>query len=122
MAYSELFPQKSLQLFSLGGQVHCSSRWKQTLLAPDSFRFYWHKGHFWIGLGSENARVMIEHNDQKQDLKSIKLAVNAGENSQDGNVNRLILGRTYYQVAHHCRLNDLKTCTQSTCLFYLNNH
>lgn len=90
-------PQKDLRLFSIGGQVHCTTRWKHTELPPDSIRIHWHMGQFWVGNGSEPSRVVIERDGQKQDLKHMPLAVNGN----DGRITRVILGRTHYEVAYN---------------------
>ncbi len=82
------------RLFSLGGQVDCTSRWAQANVQPDSLRFFWMKGHFWVGAGRHALRVRIERGTQRYDLNSAPLAVNG----KDGQVKRLILGRTHYEV------------------------
>ena len=87
------FPQQSLRLFSLGGQVHCTTRWKQKELAPDAMRFYWQNGHFWIGPGTESTRVFLQRNGKKQDIKTLTLNLD----SDEGRIQRVILGRTHYQ-------------------------
>lgn len=90
----ESSPQNALRLFTLGGQIHCSTRWEQTDLQPDSLRFYWQNGDYWIGPGSESTRVFIQRQGKKQDLKYLTLP----SEGKEGKVRRLILGRTHYSL------------------------
>ncbi|MCK5902055.1 MAG: FtsW/RodA/SpoVE family cell cycle protein [Cocleimonas sp.] len=85
-------PQQTLRLFSLGGQVHCTSRWKQKDLPPDAFRFYWQNGQYWIAQGSEPSRVAIKRKGKSYDLKYLSLTTH----SDEGSIRRAILGRTHY--------------------------
>lgn len=96
--------QENLRLFSLGGQVACTTRWKHKDLAPDSIRFYWHMDKFWVGYGSDPVRLMVERDEKQQDLKHTPLAVN----SEEGRVNRLILGRTHYKLTSNDELLTLE--------------
>ena len=100
----EYNPQNTLRLFTLGGQVHCSTRWNQTDLQPDSIRFYWENGHYWIGPGSEPSRVFIQRGGKKQDLKYLTLPIDGKE----GKVKRLILGRTHYSLGANPKILTLK--------------
>ena len=88
-------PQQALRLFTLGGQVHCSTRWKLADLQPDSARIYWQNGQYWIGLGSESTRISLERKSQVYDLKKLMLPVT----TEDERITRIILGRTYYKVS-----------------------
>lgn len=97
-------PQQTLRLFTLGGQVHCTTRWKQTDLPPDAIRFYWQNGHFWIGPGSEPSRVFIQRNGKNYDLNYLTLPANGSE----GTVQRLILGRTHYHLGSNPQILTLK--------------
>ena len=83
------------RLFTLGGQVDCTSRWAQKNLKPDSLRFSWMDNRFWIGAGRHAVRVQIKRGTQSYDLNQASLAVNGTE----GTVKRLILGRTHYQLS-----------------------
>ncbi len=97
-------PQNTLRLFTLGGQVHCSTRWDQEDLQPDSLRFYWQNGNYWIGPGFESTRVFIQRGGKKQDLKYLTLPTNGKE----GRVQRLILGRTHYSLGATDKILTLK--------------
>ncbi len=83
------------RLFSVGGQVDCTTRWAQTNVKPDSLRFSWMDNRFWIGAGRHAVRVQIKRGTKSYDLNQVSLAVNGSE----GNVKRLILGRTHYQLS-----------------------
>jgi len=97
------------RLFTLGGQVDCTSRWAQTNLKPDSLRFLWMDNRFWVGAGRHAVRVQIKRGSKSYDLNQVSLAVNGSE----GKVKRLILGRTHYQLsATDKRLSLLPTHNQ----------
>ena len=100
----EFNPQQTLRLFTLGGQVHCTTRWEQTDLPPDAIRFYWQNGEYWIGPGSEPTRVFIHHKGKKQDLNYLTLPTE----SKEGFVKRLILGRTHYLLGTNQKILTLK--------------
>ena len=100
----ESSPQNALRLFTLGGQIHCSTRWEQTDLQPDSLRFYWQNGDYWIGPGSESTRVFIQRGGKKQDLKYLTLP----SEGKEGKVRRLILGRTHYSLGSNTKILTLK--------------
>lgn len=97
-------PQQALRLFSLGGQVPCTTRWEHPDLQPDSLRFYWQNGHYWIGPGSEPSRVFIQRKGENQDLNYLTLPAKGKE----GTVKRLILGRTHYQLGSTNKILTLK--------------
>ncbi|MCK5810689.1 MAG: FtsW/RodA/SpoVE family cell cycle protein [Cocleimonas sp.] len=97
-------PQQTLRLFTLGGQVHCTTRWEQTDLPPDAIRFYWQNGHYWMGPGSEPTRVFIYRKGKKQDLNYLTLPTVGKE----GSVKRLILGRTHYLLNENPKVLTLK--------------
>lgn len=91
-------PQQTLRLFTLGGQVHCTTRWKLPDLAADSARIYWQNGNYWIGSGSESTRILIKTSNKNKNLKKLLLSVN-DKTSKEGKIERIILGRTYYKVS-----------------------
>jgi cell division protein FtsW (lipid II flippase) len=97
-------PQQALRLFTLGGQVACTTRWEQNSLQPDAMRFYWQNGQYWIGPGSESSRVSIQHKGKNQDLNYLTLPAEGKE----GKVKRLILGRTHYLLATTNKILTLK--------------
>jgi len=82
-------PQKTLRLFSLGGQVHCTTRWKLPNLQPDSARIYWQNGKYWIGPGSVSTRILLERKTHQQDIKKLMLPVN-DQKTNNGKVERII--------------------------------
>ena len=81
-------------LFSLGGQVHCASRWVHPELPPKAVRFYWDDGRYWVR-ADHNIRFIVERSNQKTAYQDLTLPLNG----EDGAVNRVILGRTYYRVS-----------------------
>jgi cell division protein FtsW (lipid II flippase) len=97
-------PQQTLRLFTLGGQVVCSTRWEQSSLQPDAMRFYWQNGQYWMGPGTEASRVLIYRQGKKQDLKYLTLPAEG----QEGKVQRLILGRTHYHLGTAKQVLTLK--------------
>lgn len=89
--------KEETKLFTLGGEVPCTSRWIYTELPPDSMRFYWLDNRFWVGPGSSPARVYLERAGKPYALNAAALPMKG----EDGDVKRLILGKTYYEVAAH---------------------
>lgn len=82
------------RLFSIGGNVDCTTRWKQAGVEPDSLRILWMDNQFWAGAGSAPLRVVIKRGKELIDLSDVPLSV-----QQKGyEVSRLILGRTHYKV------------------------
>ena len=97
-------PEQTLRLFTLGGQVHCTTRWEKPDLPPDAIRFYWQNGEYWMGPGSESTRVFIHRKGKKQDLNYLTLSTE----SKEGFVKRLILGRTHYHLGTNQKILTLK--------------
>ncbi len=90
-----VFPEKSIFLFSLGGQVHCTTRWNHADTEPDAVRFYWQHNRFWMAMGGDPVRVSVERAGKSLELRKQALAISG----EDGDVQRLILGRTHYLIA-----------------------
>lgn len=80
-------------LFSLGGQIHCAGRWAHPELATKAVRFYWDDGRYWVR-ADNNIRFIVERGNQKTAYQDLTLPLNG----EDGQVTRVILGRTYYRV------------------------
>ncbi len=85
--------QEGLLLFSIGGQVHCTTRWPHAEWPPKAVRLYWDDDRYWVR-ADHNLRFMVERAGQKTAFQDLLLPVDG----EDGQVTRLILGRTYYRV------------------------
>ncbi len=85
-----------LTLFGIGGNVNCSNRWKIESLPPDSVKVTWHDGKFWLGPGAKRFDVLLSRFNSAKPVTFADLALPI--TGPDGLVNRMILGRTNYQL------------------------
>lgn len=88
--------QRELALFSVGGGLNCSNRWKQPGLSPNALDVVWDAGRFWLAPGARRFDVrMSREGGPELAFADIGLPVDG----EDGRVTHVILGRTVYGIA-----------------------
>ena len=86
---------KEIKLLTLGGGVNRPDRWKIENVPPDSAYVLFYNNSFWLCPGKNNIPILFAKKGVKlQSFNQLKFPV-SGKN---GNVERIILGRTHYKV------------------------
>lgn len=87
--------ERELALFSIGGGLNCSDRWRRPGLSPHALEIVWAAGRFWLAPGTRRADVRLAHaTGPEMALGDVAVPVDGA----DGRVTRVILGRTVYGV------------------------
>ncbi len=82
-------------LFSIGGGLNCSDRWKHATLPPRSLTVTWHAGGFWLAPGARRYDVLLQRKGGKPfGFADLSLPADGPE----GRIERIILGRTNYRL------------------------
>ncbi|OGT89515.1 MAG: hypothetical protein A2286_09990 [Gammaproteobacteria bacterium RIFOXYA12_FULL_61_12] len=90
-------PAKEISLFSLGGQVQCPDRWALAEVPMETAKVFWRQGVFYLGNLATGTREEIRKAGETQTRRLIDFPLPL--EGPEGRVNRLVLGRTYFQVA-----------------------
>lgn len=106
------------RLFSIGGQVNCTTRWPHEHLPAGSLVFSWMDKRFWLSSKQADVRFKIIRNNETFVLNKSQLAVHS---SKDGTVSRLIIGRTYYALSATQHQLSLKPIRNIPVSFIENN-
>lgn len=96
---------REIELFSLGGSVNGPDRWRiDGVKIPRSARILWLNGAFWLAPCQPDIPVTMARDGHKYGFHQLFMPF-----KKDGEiVNRLILGRTYYDVNFLTRSNKLQ--------------
>lgn len=82
-------------LFTIGGSLNCSERWKHPKLPPRGITVTWHAGHFWLAPGARRHDVLMQHaGSEAKAFAELTMPLSGPE----GRVERIILGRTNYRL------------------------
>jgi hypothetical protein len=86
---------KEIFLFSIGGSVNCPDRWKLENIPSQALRVLRYRGNYWLAPGQGNMPVRMARKGEKPvSFGQLRLPLSG----ESGNVNRLIIGRTYYKI------------------------
>jgi len=85
-----------IRLFSIGGGVNCSDRWRMNTLPPGAVAITWQAGKFLVAPGSRRASTLLFRKGDAKGKAFIDLTVPA--DGTLGKVESLILGQTRYRV------------------------
>jgi len=85
---------REVELFRLGGSVNGPDQWKIPGVAPNAARILRLKDSFWLAPGKPDIPVTMERNGEKVSFNQLLMPFKKDHEI----VNRLILGRTYYDV------------------------
>jgi len=84
-----------LRLFSIGGGVNCSDRWKMETLAPEAVFITWQAGKFLIAPGAMRLETLLKHKNEKgQSFSDIVVPLT----SDIGTIESMVVGITRYRV------------------------
>lgn len=89
--------RSELPLFSIGGGVNCSARWRLESLPPEAVRVVWHDGSFWLAPGEQRRDVLMRGTGtgSPADFTDLVTPVDGPE----GRIEYIILGQTRYRLA-----------------------
>lgn len=85
-----------LPVFSIGGGVNCSDRWKLPELPAEAMVVMWHRGGFWLAPGSRRHDVLMSRKNVNARFAFTDLSMPVV--GSDGTIDAIILGRTRYRV------------------------
>ncbi len=85
-----------VDLFSIGGGVNCSNRWKMPKLPPHAAYITWQGGKFWVAPGARGTSMLLYRVGQARGTAFVDLT--APLNGPFGRVRSLIAGQTRYRV------------------------
>jgi cell division protein FtsW len=91
-----LIDNDELPLFSLGGGVNCSDRWKVDGLPAQAITVMWHRDGFWLAPGVRRYDVLMSRKGVNARFAFTDLSMPVM--GSDGTINSLIVGRTRYRV------------------------
>jgi cell division protein FtsW (lipid II flippase) len=84
-----------LRVFSIGGGVNCSDRWKMEVLSPEAVMITWQAGKFLVAPGAMRLETLLKRKDQKgQGFADIMVPLE----SDLGRVESMVVGITRYRV------------------------
>ena len=93
--YDTIGGDSELALFTIGGGVNCTDRWKLEAMPPGAVGVGWQRGGFWLLPGGRRHDTLIS----RQGGKAFAFAEMALPlNGRDGRVENIILGRTKYRL------------------------
>ncbi len=87
---------RELRLFSIGGGVNCSNRWKHAALPTGAATVTWQGSGFWLAPGSRRYDAVLSRAGGGKRLAFTDLVIPL--EGESGKVERLVLGRTLYRV------------------------
>lgn len=85
-----------IRLFTIGGGVNCSDRWRMKGLAPGAVAITWQAGKFLVAPGARRSSTLLLRKGETQGKAFVDLTVPA--DGALGKVESLILGQTRYNV------------------------
>jgi len=88
-------PTAELALFSIGGQVPCSTRWSLPGLPAKGVRVLWSEGRFWLAPGTAEVRFSRAGESQWRGFGDLEWRLDDPVEPAQ----RLVLGRTSYRLA-----------------------
>ena len=88
--------KSELPVFSIGGGVNCSNRWRMERLDPVAVVIVWQAGRFWVAPGSARRETLLFRAGQRTGTTFDQLSVRM--NGRFGKVTSVILGATRYNV------------------------
>lgn len=84
-----------LRIFSIGGGVNCSDRWKMPTLSPEAVKITWQAGKFLVSPGSMRLETLLVRKGEKgQGFADLVVA----HDGDLGRIESLVLGITRYRV------------------------
>jgi cell division protein FtsW len=84
-----------LKLFSLGGGVNCSDRWKMETLQPEAVFISWQAGKFLVAPGAMRLETLLKRKNEKgQGFNDIIVPLNGDL----GHIESMVVGITRYRV------------------------
>lgn len=87
--------EKEIHLFSFGGNVNQSKHWMLPSIPQGAARVVWYDGQLWLAPGTGDVHVsMTRPGEKPRSFSDIWLPLDGPR----GKVERLVVGRTYYQV------------------------
>lgn len=94
--YDLLAGGNEIPLFSVGGGVNCTDRWKVAGLPSSAAKIVWQRGGFWFAPDRRRHDILMSRSGS--DRRSSFADLTVGVNGDDGRVDAVILGRTRYRV------------------------
>ena len=93
--YDLIGGDSELALFSIGGGVNCTDRWKLASMPPGAVGIAWQRGGFWLTPGVRRFDALVSRSGGRRfAFADLTLPVTG----PDGRIESVILGRTKYRV------------------------